>query len=282
MKNNVLSSSYCSRCPFLPFSPFNLGIIMYHGIALVSPGLQMSIVSPSVVAIVTPIPTLSVTCVHFVSVILLVITDWSYIILIVHILGHKRKGVSTSSKYLSSPLAHLAPQLSRISQWNPPSLWLLSSNLPPPPLLILNTHVDLHPSAPSSSTILAHKDLSKDLPAITHGKMMPSKAFQKPYHKLGTKAHVQPFEASSSDSSDLMDLDLSDSLTSSSDCESANSDELKIHKPDGEPGRPGRGGYNIEEALGWHPNAYKKLRVHISACPYPIHVQPADILTRNV
>ena len=151
------------------------------------------------------------------------------------------------------------------------------SGLPPPPLPILTTHVDLHPITPSSSTILAHEDLPKDLPAITHGKKMPSKAFQKPYHKPGTKAHVQPFEASSSDSSDLMDLDLSDSSTSSSDCESADSDKSKIHKPDGEPGQSGHGGYNVEEALGWHPNAYKKLRVHISACPYPIHVQPADV-----
>ena len=147
------------------------------------------------------------------------------------------------------------------------------SGLPPLPLPILTTHVDWHPIAPSSSTILAHEDLPKDLPAITHVKKMPSKASQKPYHKLATKAHIQPFEASSLDPSDLMDLEMSDSSTSSSDCESTNSDESEIHKPDGEPGRPGHSGYNIEEALGWHHNAYKKSRVHISACLYPIHVQ---------
>jgi hypothetical protein len=35
----------------------------------------------------------------------------------------------------------------------------------------------------------------------------------------------------------------------------------KIPKPDGEAGRPGRGGYNLEVALGWSPKLYKKLKV---------------------
>jgi len=35
----------------------------------------------------------------------------------------------------------------------------------------------------------------------------------------------------------------------------------KIPKPTGEVGRPGRGGYNLEEQMGWGETGFKKLRV---------------------
>ena len=35
----------------------------------------------------------------------------------------------------------------------------------------------------------------------------------------------------------------------------------KIPKPNGEAGRPGRGGYNLEEKLGWGENGFKELKV---------------------
>jgi hypothetical protein len=51
---------------------------------------------------------------------------------------------------------------------------------------------------------------------------------------------------------------LSDSDSSTS---SINSSEEKIPKPAGEPGRPGRGGYTLHEALEWNPKAYTKFKV---------------------
>jgi hypothetical protein len=47
---------------------------------------------------------------------------------------------------------------------------------------------------------------------------------------------------------------------SSSDLEK----EGKIPKPFGEVGRPGRGGYNLEEILRWKPKNFEKLKVHFS------------------
>ena len=39
------------------------------------------------------------------------------------------------------------------------------------------------------------------------------------------------------------------------------SEEGKIPKPEGEPGRPGRGGYNLERAVNWPAKDYKRLKV---------------------
>ncbi|KAF8575840.1 hypothetical protein K439DRAFT_1623286 [Ramaria rubella] len=41
----------------------------------------------------------------------------------------------------------------------------------------------------------------------------------------------------------------------------AESDSEKIPKPIGEPGRPGQGGYNLEEAINWDVLRFKKLKV---------------------
>ena len=49
------------------------------------------------------------------------------------------------------------------------------------------------------------------------------------------------------------------SLSSLSDSES--DDELLIPKPKGEAGRPGRGGYNLENTLGWEGKDYQKMKV---------------------
>ena len=35
-----------------------------------------------------------------------------------------------------------------------------------------------------------------------------------------------------------------------------------IPKPAGEAGRPGRGGYNLKEALGWTATDFDQLKVH--------------------
>jgi len=51
------------------------------------------------------------------------------------------------------------------------------------------------------------------------------------------------------------DFDDSDQDSESSD------DETLIPKPNGEAGRPGRGGYNLEDALGWHAKEYSRFKV---------------------
>ncbi|KAG1875738.1 hypothetical protein F4604DRAFT_1680626 [Suillus subluteus] len=40
-------------------------------------------------------------------------------------------------------------------------------------------------------------------------------------------------------------------------------EDLKIPKPAGEPGRPGRGGYTLYEALDWNPKMYTKFKKNV-------------------
>lgn len=46
---------------------------------------------------------------------------------------------------------------------------------------------------------------------------------------------------------------------------STDSNGSKIPKPEGEAGRPGRGGYNLEKSLNWDADRFKKLKV--GPCP---------------
>ncbi|KAG2336179.1 hypothetical protein BDR05DRAFT_839972, partial [Suillus weaverae] len=52
---------------------------------------------------------------------------------------------------------------------------------------------------------------------------------------------------------------------SSSDRESVvpSAEDLKIPKPTGEPGRPGRGGYTLYDALNWSPKAYARFKKYM-------------------
>jgi hypothetical protein len=73
-------------------------------------------------------------------------------------------------------------------------------------------------------------------------------------HPLPSKSHNEVHdEGSDGDTSDL-------ELTSINDADSDDDSHL-IAKPDGEAGRPGRGGYNLEEALKWEHKKYLKVKV---------------------
>jgi len=53
----------------------------------------------------------------------------------------------------------------------------------------------------------------------------------------------------------------SDDGSESDSSASATSEDHLIPKPDGEAGRPGRGGYNLEVALGWEHKKYCRIKV---------------------
>ena len=71
--------------------------------------------------------------------------------------------------------------------------------------------------------------------------------------------HSSPDDASSTKSS-------LDSGSSSCAHDDWDSEEGKIAKPDGQPGQPGSGRYNLADALsefGWDAKAFKKLKVSL-------------------
>jgi len=53
----------------------------------------------------------------------------------------------------------------------------------------------------------------------------------------------------------------SDDESESDSLDSATSEDHLIPKPDGEAGRPGQGGYNLEVALGWEHKKYCRIKV---------------------
>jgi hypothetical protein len=52
-------------------------------------------------------------------------------------------------------------------------------------------------------------------------------------------------------------------MSAYSSLSSVGSSESKIPKPEGEVGRPGRGGYSLETALSWDAERFKKLKVRM-------------------
>ncbi|KAG1761267.1 hypothetical protein EDD22DRAFT_847892 [Suillus occidentalis] len=78
-----------------------------------------------------------------------------------------------------------------------------------------------------------------------------------PYPKVVCRERSRSRTPISSDSSGSFDS-LSDSDLSTS--AASLSEDSKIPKPAGEPGRPGRGGYMLREALDWSPKAYTKFK----------------------
>lgn len=55
--------------------------------------------------------------------------------------------------------------------------------------------------------------------------------------------------------------DMSDGSSTESSLSSIESDAIKIPKPEGEAGRPGRGGYNLKVQLAWNAVTFSKLKV---------------------
>ncbi|KAF8500665.1 hypothetical protein BU17DRAFT_102437 [Hysterangium stoloniferum] len=172
--------------------------------------------------------------------------------------------------------------------------------LPPAALPILTSHMELHSVAHPPCQVLAHEELPhldathsvshpphrvlahKELPHLntTHSVSHPPHQVLDAMHVSTPKAHarthpknpVRPRErdihinpcddedqgATSDDTESML------RLSTASNNEVSNDPDTKIPKPDGEPGRPGHGGYNLQCALNWNISAYNKLKTVLS------------------
>lgn len=121
------------------------------------------------------------------------------------------------------------------------------------------------PSAPTSTVPLltAHTELRKGLKPSLIAQELPLK------HK---SVRFNTAAAGSAPPSPILSLhtstnsDTSSSFDENEDCDGVTTDEDEppednlIPKPEGENGRPGRGGYNLEVALGWDSKTFRKLK----------------------
>lgn len=115
-------------------------------------------------------------------------------------------------------------------------------------------------------TITAQEEIPPGPMAVTHQKLLPrlpKARFQTPV------LHRAHSPGPSSQPDDLSDLSSLSELDTSSDSESSvssvNSKDGLIQKPQGECGRPNRGGYNLQDALRWNPRQYKKVKVRFNS-----------------
>jgi len=125
---------------------------------------------------------------------------------------------------------------------------------PPPalPILIAQTEVGI---VDTPCKLLAQEEIGS---GPTVARSARSSARYTPYPK-STSKHPLPPKPPNKDHDEGSDGDTSDSgLTSINDTDSESD---LIAKPDGEAGRPGRGGYNLEEALKWEHKKYLKVKV---------------------
>ena len=127
--------------------------------------------------------------------------------------------------------------------------------LPTLPILIAQTEVGI---VDTPCKLLAQEEIGS---GPTVARSARSNGRYAPYPKSASR-HPLPSKPHNEGHDEGLDGDTSDSkLTSINDTDSESDDSHLISKPDGEAGRPGRGGYNLEEALKWEHKKYLKVKV---------------------
>jgi hypothetical protein len=133
---------------------------------------------------------------------------------------------------------------------------------PPVPLPLLTAQTDLFYNSHRPSTLIANEELVSSFTpnSITGAGVVRTQRGTVNRHRANppySKSHTITNANDPQDHDDMSSDDISDIDTDSAD----ESDGEKIPKPSGEPGRPGRGGYNLDEAINWDPATFRKLKV---------------------
>jgi hypothetical protein len=163
---------------------------------------------------------------------------------------------------LSPTLIALSNFMTTASLVSTPSLLTIppfyEPGAPPPTLPILIAQTDVG-NIERPGKLLAQEDLGTG-PARKY----PSSSSHRfsPYPKATSRRqHPKHSRSSTPRHRDLTPLTELDEDSESESSDSATSEDHLIPKPDGEAGRPGRGGYNLEEALGWEHKKYCRIKV---------------------
>ena len=146
---------------------------------------------------------------------------------------------------------------------------------PSPSYPLLTCQTDLAFSSPVPA-VTATEELTQlsTLPshALSHApcrtpKHVPSRS-SSPYVVPMPKIKQRVVFAAKEDDSSSESSESSESsvLTDISDLSSDESDDQLIPKPQGQAGRPNRGGYNLEMALNWPPKTFERFQVSCQSC----------------
>jgi hypothetical protein len=93
-----------------------------------------------------------------------------------------------------------------------------------------------------------------------------------PYQKINPfeRHRSQTPTATSSRSANTSDMGLKGSSSDSPSDDEHDDDNGLIPKPEGEAGRPGRGGYNLEDKLGWERKRFLRVKARCRFVPFEI------------
>jgi hypothetical protein len=134
---------------------------------------------------------------------------------------------------------------------------LYEPGAPPPPIPLLTAQMDLFDNPFRPTTLVNTEILPKGSP-MPQANANPARAKQVTHLRHRS---LSPLTSVATSDSDASDSDVSDSSELSISESSTDSDDGTIPKPPGKAGRPGHGGYTLEDALDWNPKAFKKLKV---------------------
>ena len=131
---------------------------------------------------------------------------------------------------------------------------------PPPtlPILIAQTEVG---SVDTPSKLLAQEEIGSGPTVAWSARSARSSVRFTPYPKLASKQPLSAMSNHHNNDSTYSDRDTTDLESSIADTDSEFDDSHLIPKPEGEAGRPGCGGYNLEQALKWERKKYLQIKV---------------------
>lgn len=135
---------------------------------------------------------------------------------------------------------------------------LYESGAPPPtlPILIAQTEVG---NIELPGKLLAQEELGTG-PAHRYTSKSTNRFV--PYPKAASRRRPSKhFRSSTPKHRDVTPGTEVDGESESDSSDTSTSEDHLISKPEGEAGRPGRGGYNLEEALGWEHKRYRRVKV---------------------
>jgi hypothetical protein len=164
----------------------------------------------------------------------------------------------TRSHLHSHSLDSHRPTLMAITKVSP----FYEPGAPPPPVPLLTSQAEFCYEPTNAITITAQEEIPSGPTAAIRQKMfqsLPRARFRSPVLLRGASPGPSRNYDNLSDLSDLSEL--GSSSDSEASVSSVSSREGMIPKPEGESGRLNRGGYNLQDALGWNSRQFKKVKV---------------------
>lgn len=136
---------------------------------------------------------------------------------------------------------------------------------PPKPLPLLTYHTEMFCPTSSHLSISPHEEMAFSTLTL-RGRPRVSRDFatmssRSITHMRSRSPTPKVSKSVSFSAEQIPQKNDPENMSTYSSLSSMQSGELKIPKPEGEAGRPGRGGYNLETALHWDASRFKKFKV---------------------